>query len=183
MCVFVGQCKESKYHFRPDYSIIEVLKNNQLVGPNEMGEIVCTGLINHVMPLIRYRIGDLGILSEGSCSCGLNTPSFSKIVGRIDDVIVTPDGRHVGRLSPVLKGFPVKEAQYIQKDVAEVIVRIVIADSFKNDTSQYIIKELQKRLGYDILIRLEIVNHIDRGPGGKLKTVVSEISDKSRFNI
>ena len=38
-------------------------------------------------------------------------PVLERVVGRKDDVIVTPDGRQIGRLSPGLKGFPVREAQ------------------------------------------------------------------------
>lgn len=177
MCIFVGQCKEGKYHYRPDYSLIEIIKENgQIAKPGEMGEIVCTGFINQVMPLIRYKIGDVGIMSSETCRCGLDTPYFDKILGRVDDFILTPDGRYVGRLSPVLKGFPVKEAQYIQKRIDLVVVKLVKDSHFDSQTSKQLIKEIQKRLGYSISIELEFVDELPRGPGGKLRTVISELS-------
>jgi phenylacetate-CoA ligase len=176
MCIFAGQCGEGHYHYRPDYSLVETVKENgEIADSGEMGEIVCTGFINEVMPLIRYRIGDIGIISKEICSCGLNTPHFEKLIGRTDDFILTPDGRHVGRLSPVLKGFPVKEAQYIQRSTDLVIVRLVQDGGFTPKTERDLIKEIQKRLGYAMGIEFEFVDHISRGPGGKLKTVISEI--------
>lgn len=183
MCIFVAQCEVGHYHYRPDYSLIEIIKENgEIAKPGEIGEILCTGFINQVMPLVRYRIGDVGIMSNKKCSCGLNTPHFEKIVGRMDDFILTPDGRYVGRLSPVLKGFPVKEAQYIQKRMDLAVVRLVKDTKFDSQTSKVLIKEIQKRLGYSIKIELEFVDEIPRGPGGKLKTVISEIPSRFKFN-
>ena len=37
--------------------------------PGETGAILVTDLLNHAMPLIRYRIGDLA-LGGRSCPCG-----------------------------------------------------------------------------------------------------------------
>lgn len=183
MCIFVAQCKEGRYHYRPDYSLIEIIKGNgEPAKPGEIGEIVCTGFINPMMPLVRYRIGDIGTMSNHKCSCGLETPCFEKIVGRIDDFILTPDGRYVGRLSPVLKGFPVKEAQYIQKRMDLVVVKLVKDPNFNSQSSKQLIQEIQKRLGYSIKIELEFVDQISRGPGGKLRTVISNISNRVRSN-
>jgi len=175
MCVFAGQCRFGKYHLRPDYGVTELIKDNDPAVPGSISEIVCTGLINNIMPLIRYRVGDLAILDTKECDCGLNTPILKEVLGRIDDFIVTPDGRKIGRLSPVLKGFPVKEAQYIQKRVDQLIVRIVKAEGFENKTEKDIEIELRKRIGSEMAVKIEKVNSIKRGPGGKLRTVISEI--------
>lgn len=176
MCIFVGQCREGSYHLRTDYAAVEFLREDGSEAlPGEEAEIVCTGFINPVMPLIRYRIGDRGILSEKTCSCGSPFPSMEKVIGRQDDVILTPDGRRVGRLSPVLKGFPVKEVQYIQNDVSEVEVCIVKGIGYSEKTDKEIISELQKRLGCQIAIHLRFVETICRGSGGKYKSVFSKL--------
>ncbi len=180
MCVFAAQCKEGHYHYRPDYSVVEIIKDNgQVAKPGEVGEIVCTGFINPVMPLIRYRIGDMGAMGNEPCSCGLNTPYLNNIMGRMDELIFTPDGRSVGRIGPVLRGFPVKEAQYIQKSIDLIVLRLVRDSNFASQTSEQLIKEIQKRLGYSIKIELEFVDEIPRGPGGKLRTVISDIKRNS----
>lgn len=177
MCIFVAQCKEGNYHIHSDYAAVEFLREDGTqAAVGEESEIVCTGLINPVMPLIRYRIGDRGILSNKKCKCGNPFPVMEKILGRMDDVIITPDGRKVGRLSPVLKGFPVKEVQYIQKSKDSVDVVIVKDNGYTNKTDKDVINELAKRLGHEIMINIKHTQAINRVYGGKLKTVISYIN-------
>ena len=176
MCIFVGQCSKGNYHIHNDYGIVEFLKENgDKAEPGEEAEVVCTGFINNIMPLIRYKIGDKAVFSDRQCPCGSQFTVIEKIIGRMDDVIITPDGRKVGRLSPVLKGFPVKEAQYIQKKINLLEVRIVKGYGYTSDTDNSIIYELRKRLGKQINIRIVYVTQIYRGAGAKQKSIVSEI--------
>lgn len=177
MCIFVGQCEKSNYHIHSDYAIVEFLREDGTQAESgEEAEVVCTGLINPVMPLVRYRIGDRGILSSKKCKCGNPFPVMDKILGRMDDVIITPDGRRVGRLSPVLKGFPVKEVQYIQKNKDSVDVLIIKDNGYTGKTDNDIISELAKRLGHEIKINIKYTQAIKRGNGGKFKTVISYIN-------
>ena len=176
MCNFVAQCHLGRYHIHSDYALIEFLREDGTpADPGEEAEIVCTGFINPVMPLIRYRIGDYGILSDIPCKCGSPFPVMEKILGRMDDIIITPDGRKVGRLSPVLKGFPIKESQYIQKKIDELEVLIVKDKHYDKNTESEVVKELEKRLGTSLKIRVKYVSCIQREKGGKLRTVISYI--------
>lgn len=176
MCVFVGQCSHGSYHVHSDYAIIEFIREDgSPANPGEEAEVVCTGLINSVMPLIRYRIGDRAVLSDRQCECGSHFPVVEKIIGRADDVILTPDGRRIGRLSPVLKGFPVKEAQYRQKVIDEIDIFFVKDQGFNVDTENKIIIELKKRLGDKIKINIYYVEVIERSKGEKLKSIISEL--------
>jgi phenylacetate-CoA ligase len=100
---------------------------------------------------------------------------MEKIIGRMDDIIVTPDGRRIGRLSPVFKAFPVKEVQYIQKVKELVEVHIVKDKEYTLETESQVIKELRKRVGDEISIQLKYVPFIPRSKGGKLKSIISSI--------
>jgi len=40
------------------------------------------------MPLLRYRTGDITILSEEECSCGRTHPRMLRIMGRTDDMLI-----------------------------------------------------------------------------------------------
>lgn len=176
MCVFVGQCRHGSYHIHSDYSIVEFLRQDgSKANLGEEAEIFCTGFINPIMPLIRYRIGDRGVLGGDYCTCGSVFPVMEKLLGRIDDVILTPDGRKIGRLSPVLKGFPIKEAQYVQKNINLVTVFIIKDMGYEEKTEKDIVLELRKRLGNEINITIQYVNEISRSSGGKLKNIISEI--------
>lgn len=59
------------------------------VKDGEIGELVVTSLNKKHMPIIRYRVGDLGRWLMRPCSCGRKEPLF-EILGRCDDRI------HVG---------------------------------------------------------------------------------------
>lgn len=177
MCVFVGQCVEGKYHIHTDYGVIELLREDgSEAKPGEEAEIVCTSFINPVMPLIRYRIGDRGVFSDRPCKCGSIFPVMEKILGRIDDIIITPDGKKIGRLSPVMKGFPVKEIQFVQEVQSEVDIFIVKAPGYDDDTEVELISQLRNRLGEVISINIKYVDRINRGKGAKLKSIVSLIT-------
>jgi phenylacetate-CoA ligase len=174
MAVFVGQCKEGRYHIHEDYGIVELLDDaGNPALPGQEAEIVCTGFINPIMPLIRYKIGDMAVLSAAPCPCGSPFQALDAIIGRMDDVIVTPDGRKIGRLSPVLKGFPVQEAQYIQESNDTLRVLLVKGAGFTDADAKNICQELQKRLGPLMQVKLEYTLEIPRGARGKYRNIVS----------
>jgi phenylacetate-CoA ligase len=176
MCIFIGQCREGLYHIHSDYSIVEIIKEDGCYAEQgEEGEVVCTGFINTAMPLIRYRLGDCVIPSSKKCQCGSMFPVIEKIVGRTDDVIITPEGRKVGRLSPVLKGFPIHEAQYVQESVDNVTLNIIKGTNYTPGTDALVIDELRKRLGQKMKISINHVDSIKRGKGGKYRTVISNV--------
>jgi len=53
MCVFAGQCNCGNYHIHSDYGLVEFVKPDGSHGkPGDECELVCTGFINPVMPLI-----------------------------------------------------------------------------------------------------------------------------------
>jgi len=174
MCVSIGQCKAGNYHVYSDYGCLEFIREDGSDAlPGEEAELVCTGYINGVMPLIRYRIGDRGVLSAKRCACGSPFPVLEKLAGRMDDVILTPEGNRIGRLSPVLKGFPVREVQYLQKAVDKLEVLIVKDAFYNNNTEADVLKEIRKRVGGSMDIHIEYVSAIPRGRGGKLRSVIS----------
>jgi phenylacetate-coenzyme A ligase PaaK-like adenylate-forming protein len=52
------------------------------------GAIIVTNLENHIMPFIRYDLGDVISIPESTiCSCGRTLPILGKIIGRNDDIL------------------------------------------------------------------------------------------------
>ena len=41
------------------------------------GEIVLTSLVNRAQPVVRYKTGDLGSITESACACGSRAPIVS----------------------------------------------------------------------------------------------------------
>jgi len=177
MVVFASECERGSLHFHPEYGIAEVVNQGTEAPAGESGELVCTGFQNLAMPLIRYEIGDTAIRSDAVCSCGRSFPTLEGVIGRMDDTIVTPDGRQVGRLDPIFKGAEgIKETQIVQERIDQVIVRIVRGMNFEPHMAQSVVDELKKRVGEAVRVDVVYVDHIERSSTGKFRSVVSRIS-------
>ncbi len=74
MVTGASECEHGRMHLWPEVGIVEVLElgSDAPVEPGTVGRLVCTGLLNHAMPLIRYEVGDLGAIEPtgDSCPCG-----------------------------------------------------------------------------------------------------------------
>ncbi|MHC4985289.1 MAG: XrtA system polysaccharide deacetylase [Planctomycetota bacterium] len=82
-------------HITSENVIVEIVRDDQPVGPGEDGEIVVTQLDCHAMPFIRYRTGDVGSLSDEPCPCGRGLGVMNVVKGRSNDFLVAPDGHIV----------------------------------------------------------------------------------------
>ena len=71
--MIAGECSEHKYHVLAPHVHIEILdEDGRTVPDGTLGQVVVTSLDNYLMPLIRYKIGDLAIKSStmSGCKCG-----------------------------------------------------------------------------------------------------------------
>ncbi len=73
------------FHLRELSIFIEIIhpKTLKLLPYGQEGEIVITTLNRKVMPLIRYRTGDVASLIEGPCACSSPLQRLGKVQGRI----------------------------------------------------------------------------------------------------
>lgn len=173
MSHYVSQCERGTYHIHPEYGFVEILAGGRPAKPGEEGEVVCTSFVNTTMPLIRYRIGDLAVPGADPCACGRPFPMLERITGRLDDVLVTADGRRVGRLDPVFKGAKgIVEAQIVQTSPRALTLNLVIGEGFGPEIEASIVKELKRRLGESISIDVRHLSEIPKGPNGKFRPVV-----------
>ena len=182
MAIFVSQCEKGAYHVHPEHGVLEVVDSSGApVPPGGVGQAVCTGLINRTMPLLRYRLGDHVALQAGACGCGRNFPRLASVLGRTDDVLVTPSGRPLGRLDPVFKPLRgLRATQIVQPSRDTLIVRAVVDGTFSKSDSDNLLYELKKRTGDEMKVTLEFVDAIPKGPNGKFRAVVSLLDGTPR---
>ncbi|MEX2162796.1 MAG: hypothetical protein WD823_00950 [Sulfuricaulis sp.] len=175
--VLIGTCEAGTRHMELDYGFGEYLDCD-----DGSCELVGTGFYNSVTPLIRYRIGDRIVLKNRSerCTCGRNMPIVERVEGRLDDYVITPDGRQVGRLDHIFKDvWNVVEAQIRQDRVGEVTILVVPAEKFGKPDQDRIIHNTRERLGADTRISVRSVESIQRGPNGKFRAVVCTLNSVS----
>jgi len=181
-----SECAHGRLHEWSEVGVLEVLADGDgaPVAPGEVGRFACTGLLSEAMPLVRYEVGDRGavldVASAAPCACGRTLPALRTIEGRLDDVVVTPDGRRVGRLDPVFKSdLPIREAQIVQESLDALVVRYVPAAGFSPRDGAALVERLHQRVG-DMTIRLEPVSTLPRTANGKLRSVVSLVAAEQR---
>jgi phenylacetate-CoA ligase len=179
---FISQCEIGAYHVHPEFGVTEFVPDPS-DHSHSVSQIIATGFTNWAMPLLRYQTGDVAIPAAGECACGRNFPTVEQILGRTDDLITTPDGRRVGRLDPVFKGLEtIRQAQIVQENLNRIRILIVPGNGFSNADRDSFCRELQKRLGPGIEYTVEQVSEIAAGPGGKFRSVISNVGRDQRFD-
>lgn len=175
--LFASECEHGRLHVSPDVGIVEILRpDDSPCKPNETGEVVATSLMRSFQPMIRYRLGDLAAWDPEPCPCGRSMPVIKEILGRIEDIIIGPDGRQMVRFHGIFVNQPhIIEGQIIQKEIDHIHVKVVPTDNFVESDRQDIIYRVQQRLGKSINVSVEKVDMIPRTTAGKFKAVISLI--------
>jgi phenylacetate-CoA ligase len=172
------ECERREIHLNLHYGFEEVLgANDQPCGPGETGRLICTGFGNTLFPLLRYQIGDVVTIAANQKSlCGRGGLLLERIEGRVEEYIVTPDGRLAGRMDHIFKDAShVLEAQIQQDDIQEIVIRIVRDDAYVKHDEHKILREAHLRLGTTIRIRFEYVDHIERTKTGKFPFIKTSL--------
>lgn len=152
---------------------VEILNPSALaLGEPQTGEVLVTDLLNHAMPLIRYRIGDMANWSEGSCPCGRALPRLAQVQGRVTEFIVGMGDKLVSGVylaTYVVAYRPsLGQVQIIQDRPGSVRYRIKPGEGFHLASDrEYLTQESRKFLGENIDVEIELVEELERLPSGK----------------
>jgi phenylacetate-CoA ligase len=137
-----------------------------------IGRIIITDLLNFGMPLIRYDMGDLGVISSRKCSCGRGLPLLGGLKGRSASSFITPDGKIVAAGALVLylvdeAPGPLGQVQIIQETLDTLILRMTKDPMPSKEILDYQEKTVQRLFGPEMKIKFEFVEKIDREASGK----------------
>jgi len=179
--IFASECEYRRLHVSPDVSVVEILRpDSSPCEPGEAGEVVVTTLSRTYQPLVRFRLGDMAMWDEEPCPCGRQMPVIKEVIGRIEDVVIGPDGRQMVRFHGVFANQPhIQEGQIIQETLDCIRVKVVAKKGFSNEDIQNIIHRVQQRLGENIKVVVEPVLEIPRTKAGKFQAVVSMLNKGS----
>jgi len=171
------QCAHKRYHVLTRAVMIELVDSmGSPVGPGELGEVIATSLAGPNTPFIRYRTGDLATWAEGPCPCGLHSPSLHAIEGRLDDRLLTPDGRWVRLGGHVVRAaVGIRESQIAQVAPDQVVIRVVPGTGFDPSSMQEVIAAAHRYLGNSMHVSWQTVDRLPRTRAGKLRHVVREL--------
>ena len=181
--IIASECESHDgLHVNVENLYLEILKGDSLADDGEIGEIVLTDLENRGMPLIRYQIADSAewVTREKTCSCGRTLPRIRITGGRVNEFLVTADGRLVAGtaltifLSTAIPG--VAQMQLYQKEVGEVTVRVVADDSGIDERTA--LEKVRSFLGEDMKVTVSYQEYIPREKSGKYRFSISEVAHR-----
>ena len=157
---------------------IEIVDEYGQVLPwGQEGRILLTSLSNKAMPIIRYEVGDIGIIDETD-----NGLILKKLSGRVSDIIRLPSGKIAGGLTFYYVARTILEHS---DGIREFIVRQVTLDTFVFDMVMdrelttrefgFLQHQLDEYLEPGLKLIINRVPRIDRPGSGKIKHFYSEL--------
>ncbi len=151
---------------------------NILVEPEHGGDqsaILVTKLHADGMPMIRYRLGDIGRFGPDSTP-GRPALELLEVVGRDVDRIWLPDGRwvHPIEFPHLMKEHPVREYTVLQRADYAVEVQVVPRQGFSEESRVAILSTLRSNLP-GIPLDVVVVEELARTAASKLRHIVSEV--------
>ena len=178
-CGNASQCPEGRYHEDFEFGVLECVDPEPLEGGRTRGRIVCTGFACPEAPLVRYDTGDVGVWfdNEDRCPCGLQSRTLESIEGRVEDYVLTPEGRRIMRFDYVFKdAASVKEAQVVQDRAGAITLRIVPREGFGPEDESFLRGEVARWISESLEVEMEVVDAIEREPNGKFRAVRSRLT-------
>ncbi len=167
----------SRLYFFPTYGYTE------FGPPDEEGyrEVIATSYDNLVMPLIRYRTGDLVKLASGG-DFEYPWPAADAVMGRKQEFLVSASGRRIS-----LTAFNMHDdifdglyaVQFVQHRKGEAVFRYQPARELGDERVRMIERRIREKLGDDFDIRMECVRDVEKTARGKHRWLVSTIDESA----
>lgn len=177
--ILVASKKDLDYYYimSPHVYVEIVDDNGNEVKDGEWGHILLTRLDNYSMPLIRYKIGDLGSLlprSEYPKNREFKFPLLKEIIGRSTDVVKTPSGKKmvVHAFTGIFEHISeIQQFKITQRDLAGIEIEYIAGVNFNLSILKKIEEVILNHLNEDFLIHWKSVNEISPSPSGKPRLV------------
>lgn len=154
------------------YQVSPLLGITEIAGPDD-DLLLATSLTNRTMPLLRYELGDTAVAAGGSSTGPVY--EIERIKGRIDDYVILPSGRKIGRLDHIFKGIQeITEAQIVQDAPDHCTINLVTNAPCLDPIADRITRAFEERTGDEMRATVKTMPGIPRGPNGKFKNVVQQ---------
>ena len=176
--MIAGECSEHKYHILSSHVHVEILDaNGNTVPDGELGEVSVTSLDNFLMPLIRYKIGDLAVISKKiKCKCGRSLPILDKIIGRDTDILFTPKLKVlvVHFFTGIFEHFPeIKQFQVRQLEKGgKIDIQYIKGINFSSVILEKVRSKIYDRAKEEFPLEFYEVPEIASSPSGKPQIVL-----------
>ena len=178
---------DDRYFFWPQYGHFELLDadDRPVTQPGKLGFVVGTSFDNRVMPFVRYRTGDLAMLSAEPHPDLPGFPVCERIVGRLQEFIVCRDHRLVSITTLGVAHFPelaVADAiQYEQERPGRVVLKVVSEKPLGAPERERISSAVARKTQGGCEVEVAQVDAIARTPRGKSRMLVQHLDIRRYF--
>ena len=173
------QCEQrGEYHMNAEAGIAEFVDLGDENATEGAKSLVLTGLMNTIMPLIRFDVGDLAVPGTGHCPCGRGLPTIRKFIGRTDDILVTHEGKRITpvRFYTLFENYPqVDQFQVVQLRPDYIEVRVVSNGGYDREVHKALAVNLGRVVGA-VTVEIKRVDRIEITAAGKRRNVISYVS-------
>jgi phenylacetate-CoA ligase len=173
------RCERDSLHVQSESLLFEVLDDRgRPCEVGQAGRVVVTPLHNLATPLIRYEIGDYATLGE-PCSCGRTLPVIRQVLGRVRNLVRTPDGRRYWpvELAKFKSMTAIQQFQFVQTALDAIELRLVLNDPLTVEEHGQLVEFARAALGHPFEVQVTPVAAIERGPTGKFEEFLSLLPD------
>ena len=166
------ECTAGEYHILPWSSYIEIVNSdNTALSTGKEGDIIVTSFSNYVMPFIRYKTGDRGIILPHPCKCG-NVIPVLKLSGRAPTIVNTPNGKsfaisELGTAVASQFAAAILQFQILEKKSGEYTFRFIPNGQYTQNLNTPLLKLLHEIIGEKPGIILERAQEILPDTSGK----------------
>jgi len=178
---------DDRYFFWPQYGWFELLdaENRPVTQPGKLGFVVGTSFDNQVMPFVRYRTGDLAMLSERGHPKLPGYPACERIVGRLQEFIVCRDHRLVSITTLGVAHFAelaaVETIQYEQDRPGALVLKVVADTPLSIAQKARIADAVAAKTQGGCDVEVMQVERIARTPRGKSRMLVQNLDIRRYF--
>lgn len=178
--VIASECDAHQgLHINAENLLVEAVNNGRSC-IDEDGEIVITDLRNFAMPMIRYRIRDVGRIKQASCTCSRGLPLMQLAGGRVTDFLVATNGDKVSGIviaTYVITKLPgVRQIQLVQNELGSLTINLVKAPDWTAATMTELMARIRRYLGDDIRLKTEFKDQIQLERSGKYRFSISTLA-------
>lgn len=176
------ECEMGSKHVTDEHVIVEVVDEKGAPVWDKPGTILLTALDNFLTPLLRYEVGDMGVLTRSPCPCGRKLTVLRGLEGRTQDALRNESGDRLTTLFFAGKFKDLKaihRIQIIQRTFTEIDLLFEGSSTGAENELCAIAAEIHGRLGPQMVVRPQQVEQLVSTGRGKRRLIISLREDSA----
>jgi phenylacetate-CoA ligase len=161
---------DERYFFWPTYGWFELLdaRDRPVTEPGVLGHIVGTSFDNRAMPFVRYRTGDLAVLSGRGHPQLPGHTACERIEGRVQEFVIDRDHRAISIANVCAQHIPafsrIDAMQYHQDRAGELTLKFVTRTPLAPEERRRMARAVSEKSGCDVtVVRVDALEGTARG--------------------